>query len=58
MTDLKSTAGVTADEVLAYVAENYVSIEHLAAQMQVSAERILGLPRERTSPGAPRERER
>ncbi len=43
MTDLKSTAGVTADEVLAYVAENYVSIEHLAAQTQVAADRILGL---------------
>ena len=43
MTDLKSTAGVTADEVLAYVTENYVPIEHLAAETQVSADRILDL---------------
>lgn len=43
MTDLKSTPSVTADEVLAYVADNYVSIEHLAAQTQVSANRIAEL---------------
>jgi hypothetical protein len=43
MTDLKSTPGVTADEVLAYVAENYVSIEHLATQTQAAADRILDL---------------
>ena len=43
MTDLKSTAGVTADEVLAYITENYVPIEHLAAETQVTAERILDL---------------
>ena len=43
MTDLKSTAGVTADEVLAYVTENYVPIEHLAAETQVAAERIMDL---------------
>jgi hypothetical protein len=43
MTDVKSTTGVTADEVLAYVAENYISLEQLATQTQVSAERITDL---------------
>ena len=43
MTNLKSTPGVTADDVLAYVAETYVSIEHLAAETQISAARIAEL---------------
>ena len=43
MTDVRSTPGVTADEILAYVAENYVSIEHLVARTQVAAERITEL---------------